>query len=318
MSAGGSNKAIIAALVANLGIAITKFVAFLLTGSTSMLAESVHSLADTGNQGLLILGGRRAAREPTPAHPFGYGRERYFWAFVVAIVLFSLGSLFAIYEAEHKIEHPEPIASPAFAIGTLLVAILLESYSFRTAIHEARAPKGGQSWWSYIRRSKSPELPVVLLEDAGALLGLVFALAAVITATVTGNGVWDGVGSLVIGILLGAIAILLAIEMKSLLIGETATPEQEGQIREIIESADQVKDLIWLRTQHLGPDELLVAAKVEFDHALTMQGLAAAIDAVEAAVREAVPTAEYLFIEPDVRRADPEAAPATPATPGPA
>src|SRR6185503_20583106 len=181
----------------------------LLTSSTAMLAESVHSLADTGNQLLLILGGRRAAREPTPAHPFGHGRERYFWAFVVAVILFSLGSLFAIYEAVHKMQHPEPLESPAFALGTLVVSIALESFSFRTAVVEARPHKGAASWAAFIRKSKSPELPVVLLEDAGALCGLVFALAAVITATVTGNGIWAGVGSLVIGLLLGVFAIVL-------------------------------------------------------------------------------------------------------------
>jgi cation diffusion facilitator family transporter len=303
MAAGGSNKAIVAALLANLGIAVTKFVAFLLTGSTSMLAESVHSLADTGNQALLILGSRRAAREPTPAHPFGHGRERYFWAFMVAVILFSLGSLFAIYEAIHKIQHPEPIESPAIALGTLLIGIALEGFSFRTAVVEARHVKDPSwSWPEFIRRTKSPELPVVLLEDTGALIGLVFAFAAVTIAAVTGNGIWDGFGSLVIGLLLGVIAIVLAIEMKGLLIGETASPAQEATIRRLIESAGAVHGLIWLRTQHLGPDELLVAAKVEFDPTLDMAGLARAIDDVEARVRAEVPIAEYLFIEPDVRR----------------
>jgi cation diffusion facilitator family transporter len=304
MAAGGSNKAIMAALVANLGIAVTKFVAFLLTTSTAMLAESVHSVADTGNQALLILGGKRAARDETPDHPFGHGRERYFWAFVVAIILFSLGSLFAIYEAIHKMQHPEPIGSPAIALGTLAIGIVLETFSFRTAIVEARHVKAATtSWADFIRRSKSPELPVVLLEDAGALAGLVFAFGAVATAAVTGNGIWDGVGSLVIGLLLGVIAIVLAVEMKSLLIGEVAAPEQEDTIRRLIESGDNVRSLIWLRTQHLGPDELLVAAKIEFDTSLDVPGLARAIDDVEARVRAEVPIAEYLFIEPDVRRA---------------
>jgi cation diffusion facilitator family transporter len=316
MAAGGSNKAIMAALLANLGIAVTKFVAFLLTGSTSMLAESVHSLADTGNQGLLILGGKRGAREPTPSHPFGHGRERYFWAFVVAIILFSLGSLFAVYEAVHKIQHPEPIGSPLIALGTLAIGIALEAFSFRTAIVEANHVKApGTSWMDFIRKSKSPELPVVLLEDAGAMAGLVFAFVAVSVAAVTGDGVWDGVGSLVIGLLLGVIAVVLAIEMKGLLIGETATPEQEERLRRLIESGEDVTSLIWLRTQHLGPDELLVAAKVEFDPTLDMAGLARAIDAVEAMVRAEVPTAHYLFIEPDVRRSAPAAA-APPGGPG--
>jgi cation diffusion facilitator family transporter len=303
MAAAGSNKAIFAALFANLGIAITKFGSFLLTGSTAMLAESVHSLADTGNQGLLILGGKRAAREPTPAHPFGHGRERYFWAFVVSIILFSLGSLFAIYEGVHKLQHIEPLESPAYAIGTLTIGIVLEFFSFRTAIVEAIPHKGRASWMDYIRNSRSPELPVVLLEDAGAMIGLVLALAAVVTAAVTGNGVWDGIGSLAIGFLLGVIAIVLAIEMKSLLIGETASSEQEELMRRLMVESKHVRGLIWLRTQHLGPDELLVAAKLEFDASLDMLGLARAINGVEARVRAEVPTAEYLFIEPDVRRA---------------
>jgi cation diffusion facilitator family transporter len=307
----GSGRAIFAALMANLGIALVKFVSFLITGSSAMLAEAVHSVADTGNQGLLILGGRRAAREPNPTHPFGYGRERYFWAFVVAIVLFSLGSLFAIYEAIHKLQHPEPIESPQWALGTLLVAIVLESYSLRTAVHESRPLKRDLNWPQFIRRSKSPELPVVLLEDFGALMGLAFALVAVTTSVITHDGVYDGLGSLVIGLLLGAIAIVLAIEMKSLLMGETAEPEVEEAIRTALTATPSVHDLIWLRTQHLGPDELLVAAKVEFDLSLTMVQLAAAIDAAEVNVRTAVPAAKYLFIEPDVRRA-------TASAPGPA
>jgi cation diffusion facilitator family transporter len=300
---GHGGKAIIAALLANLGIALVKFVSFLITGSSAMLAEAVHSVADTGNQGLLLLGGRRAAREPDPTHPFGYGRERYFWAFVVAIVLFSLGSLFAIYEAIHKLQHPEPIESPAWALGTLVIAMALESYSFRTAVHESRPLKRDLGWFQFIRRSKTPELPVVLLEDFGALVGLVFAFVAVTTSVITHDGVYDGLGSLVIGLLLGAIAIVLAIEMKSLLMGETAEPEVEEQIRAALTTTPAVRDLIWLRTQHLGPDELLVAAKVEFELTLTMVELAAAIDAAEINVRAAVPAAVYLFIEPDVRRA---------------
>jgi cation diffusion facilitator family transporter len=299
----GSGRAIVAALLANLGIALVKFVSFLITGSSAMLAEAVHSVADTGNQGLLLLGGRRAAREPDPTHPFGYGRERYFWAFVVAIVLFSLGSLFAIYEAIHKLQHPEPIESPAWALGTLLIAMALESFSFRTAVHESKPLKRDLGWFEFIRRSKTPELPVVLLEDFGALVGLAFAFVAITTSVITHDGVYDGLGSLVIGLLLGAIAIVLAIEMKSLLMGETAEPEVEERIRDALTTAPSVHEVIWLRTQHLGPDELLVAAKVEFDLSLTVVELAGAIDVAEADVRAAVPSATYLFIEPDVRRA---------------
>ncbi len=304
MSTGeSSTKAIVAALIANLGIAIAKFVAFFFTRSSSMLAEGVHSLADTGNQILLIMGGKKSQRAPDVEHPFGFGRERYFWAFVVSIILFSLGSLFAIYEAIEKILHPEPIHDPQWAIGTLLFAAVLEANSFRTAIKESKPAKGAATWFQFIRRSKAPELPVVLLEDFGALIGLVLALIAISLDTVTGNARWDGYGSLAIGLLLGAIAITLSIEMKSLLIGEAADPVEVSKITEAIQGASRVSALIYLRTQHFGPEQLLVTAKVEFDGSLTMVELADAIDAVERDVRAAVPIAHYLFIEPDVRRA---------------
>ena len=300
MSTEGSTRAVIAAMIANLGIAIAKFVGFIFTGSSSLLAESIHSVADTGNQVLLLFGGKRSRMAPDRKHPFGYGRERYFWAFVVSIVLFTLGAMFAIYEGVEKVLHPHDIDAPQWAIGILAVSILLEANSFRTAIHEARPAKGNASWFSFIRRTRSPELPVVILEDVGALIGLVFALIAVVLAVVTKNSVWDGVGSIVIGTLLGIIAIVLSIEMKSLLIGESATEDDENSIRTAIESSPVVKTLISLRTEHLGPEEILVAAKVEFDRSLTMAQLAAAIDEVEKAVRTAVPAAKRIFLEPDV------------------
>jgi cation diffusion facilitator family transporter len=307
MSAGGeSNRAVVAALLANLGIAIAKVVGFVFTRSAALLAEAVHSFADTGNQVLLLVGAHRAKREATPLHPFGFGRERYFWAFVVAIVLFTLGAAFAIYEGIEKVLHPHELESPQWAVGILIVAILLESLSFRTAIRESNKLRRQASWPSFIRNAKVPELPVVLLEDFGALVGLVLALAAVLLAIITGNGVWDGVGSLCIGTLLGVIAAILAAEMKSLLIGESADPEVEEQIVAAIEEAGSVVSLIHLRTEHIGPEELLVAAKVEFSPDLAVRDLAAAIDEVEGRLRDAVPAAEIVFIEPDVRR------PATP------
>lgn len=304
MSAEGSTRAIIAAMLANLGIAIAKFIGFLVTLSSSLLAESIHSIADTGNQVLLLLGGRRAKRSPTRLHQFGYGRERFFWAFVVAIILFSLGSMFAIYEGVEKVLHPHPIESPQWAIGILLVSIVLEANSFRTAVRESRPLKGRATWWRFIRRSRNPELPVVILEDSGALMGLVFALFAVALAVVTDNGVWDGVGSITIGALLGVIAVVLAVEMKSLLIGESATAEAEARIAHAITTAPSVTTLITLRTQHIGPEEVLVAAKVEFDGALSMSELADVIDVVETRVRVAEPSATRIFVEPDVLRPD--------------
>ncbi len=298
----GSRRAIVAAFVANLGIAATKLAAYLVTGAASMLAEAVHSLADTGNQGLLILGGSLARREATPQHPFGYGRERYFWAFVVALVLFSLGAVFAIAEGVAKLRDPHELSDPFWAIGVLLVAIALESWSLRTALREANRVRGDAGLLAFVRRSKSPELPVVLLEDLGALLGLVFALAAVLLAVVTGDARFDAAGSIAIGSLLGAIAWVLAREMRSLLLGEAAAPGTQQAIRESLGEGSDVKRLIHLRTLHLGPEELLVAAKVEFDASLAFAELARSIDAAEARIRARVPEARVIFLEPDVHR----------------
>jgi cation diffusion facilitator family transporter len=298
----GSRKAIIAALVANSGIAVAKFVGFLLTGSASLLAEAVHSVADTSNQGLLLFGGSRARRKATPEHPFGYGRERYFWAFVVALVLFSMGGLFAIYEGVEKLRHPHAPESFGIAVAILLVAIALETFSLGTAVREANRVRGKQSWWSFIHRSKNPELPVVLLEDVGAEVGLFLALGGVVVAHVTDEPRWDAAGSLSIGILLVVIAILLATEMKSLLIGESAAPTDEQAIRTAVEASPQERRLIHMRTQHLGPDELLVAAKIEFDGSLSFAELAAAVDDTETRLRQAVPAARVVYLEPDLAR----------------
>ncbi|MEV2275891.1 cation diffusion facilitator family transporter [Nocardiopsis sp. NPDC049922] len=303
MAADGSTKAVVVALGANLGIAVTKFVAFLLTGSSSMLAESIHSVADSGNQGLLLLGGKRARRDATAAHPFGYGRERYIYAFLVAIVLFSVGGLFALYEAWHKISDPHPIEDWRWVpVLVLVVAIILESMAMRTAIKESNAVRGKASWVDFIRRSKSPELPVILLEDAGALLGLVFALIGVGLTLITGNGVWDGLGTAAIGLLLVAIAIVLAVEMKSLLVGESATEEHVRQIESAISATEDIDSVIHMRTMHLGPEELLVAAKVAVDGEDDAARVARAIDAAEARVRQEVPIATLIYIEPDLRR----------------
>ncbi len=298
----GSRRAIIAALLANLGIAVAKIVAFLVTGAASMLAEAVHSLADTGNQALLFLGSARARKPATPEHPFGYGRERYFWAFVVALVLFTLGSMFAIAEGVQKLRAPHGLESPEWALAVLGVAVVLEAFSLRTALREARRTKGTASWWRFVRHSKSPELPVVLLEDLGALLGLVFALVGVGLAMVLGDPRYDALGSVAIGLLLGAIAIVLAVEMKSLLIGEAAAPAEVAAIRAAFEAAPGIRRVIHLRTLHLGPEELLVAAKVEVDPEKTAPMLAATIDAAERQVRERVPAARVIYVEPDVFR----------------
>lgn len=302
MSTSGGARAIVAAFAANLGIAVTKFIGFLITGSSSLLAESVHSLADTGNQGLLLLGRRRARRPADDAHPFGYGRERFFWAFVVALVLFALGALFAIYEGIHKVTHPEPLTAPGVAIGLLLVAVALESWSFRTALSEAREHGGGgRGLLGFVHRSKNPELPVVLLEDMGALAGLVVALTASVLAWKV-DPVWDGWGTLLIGALLAVIAVFLAVEMKSLLIGEAASPDDLAAIRAAVDDCPATSRLIHLRTEHLGPEQILVAMKVAFVDGLDVPALAAAIDEVEAAVRVAVSTVTLVYVEPDLDR----------------
>jgi cation diffusion facilitator family transporter len=271
-----------------------------------MLAEAIHSVADSGNQVLLILGGRRAQLPATPEHPFGYGRERYFWAFVVAVVLFTLGSLFSLNQGISKLRHPHELQALEWAVGILITAMIFEASAFRTAFIEAQRLRRGLSWLEFIRRSKAPEIPVILLEDFGALVGLTIAVVCIGLATVTGNSTWDAVGSIGIGVLLGAIAILLGVEMKSLLIGEAASGATERAIRQSIESHPGLKGLIHLRTQHLGPEELLVAGKVAMAPEISLAEAAAIIDEVEARIRERTPTARLIYLEPDVRRPDPE------------
>lgn len=295
-------KAVVAALAANVGIAVMKFVGFAFTGSGSMLAEAVHSVADTGNQLLLLLGGRRARRAPDERHPFGFGRERFFWAFIVALMLFSVGALFSIFDGVEKLVHPHELESPQWAIVILAGAMLLEAGSFRTAMREARPLKGNNSWWRFIRVAKNPELPVVLLEDTAALTGLSIALAAVVASAATGEAAFDAIGSLAIGGLLAVVAVVLAVEMRSLLLGEAASPDVQRMIIETVENDPRVRRLIHLRTEHLGPDEVLVAAKIDFDLDLSIRELAQVIDDIEAAVRQRVPEARVMYLEPDVTR----------------
>ncbi len=300
MSASGGNRAIIAALLANLGIAVTKFVAWFFSGSSSMLAEGVHSLADTGNQGLLLLGGRKAKRVATPEHPFGFGRERYVYAFVVSIILFSVGGVFSLYEGVEKLADPHPLEVPWLPVLVLSIAIVLESFSLRTAVRESNHVRGTQSWVQFIRRAKAPELPVVLLEDVAALTGLVLAMFGVGLTILTGDSLWDAIGTLAIGVLLILVAIVLGIETKSLLVGEGATAEDANRIRDAINANPDVEALIHMKTLYLGPDELLVAAKIAFASGSRLSDVAATINAVEADIRSAVPIARVIYLEPDV------------------
>jgi cation diffusion facilitator family transporter len=282
---------------------VVKFAAFIITGSASLLAESAHSVADCGNQALLLVGRRRALREETEEHQFGFGAERYFYAFVVALVLFTIGSIFSLYEGVEHIRHPEHVDSPAVAFAVLAIAIVLESLSLRTAIAESSQARGASSWLAFIRRAKAPELPVVLLEDTAALSGLAFALVGVTLATITHNGRWDGAGSIAIGVLLGGVAVILAVEMKSLLIGESAGRDIERDIVAAIEGGPEVDGVIHLRTLHVGPETLLVAAKIAVTGADSAAQVARGIDAAERRIRAAVPIAQLIFLEPDLYRA---------------
>lgn len=299
--ASGSTKAILAALFANLSIAIAKFVGYAFTSSSSMLAEAIHSVADTSNQALLLLGSKRAARDATPDHPFGFGRERYFWSFIVALVLFTLGGLFAIYEGVHKLgEASHEVSNVGWAIGILVLGIFLEGYSFHTAVKESRPLKGEASWWEFIRHSRTPELPVVLLEDFGALTGLVLALLGISIAAITGDSRWDAYGTIAIGALLVVIAAVLVLEMKSLLMGESALAPMRASIMSAIKESADVKRVLHMRTQHIGPDELLVAAKVQLKQGLDTAGVAAAINQAERRIRDAVPLRCMIYLEPDL------------------
>ena len=298
MAATGGTRTIVTALIANFTISIAKFFGFVITSSSAMLAEAVHSLTDTSNQALLLLGKKRSKKLPSAQRPFGFGRERFFWAFVVSLVLFSLGSMYAVYEGIEKIRHPHEIESLWWALAILLFAMVMEAYAFQTAVKESRFYKGDHSWKSFIRRSRIPELPVVLLEDFGALMGLVFAFVCVLIADITGNAVWDGIGTLSIGILLGLIAIILAIETKSLLIGEGALPEQIVRIENAITNSPEVLSLIDMRTEYLGPETLLVAAKIEFSGETSPSDISGDVDTIENRIREVEPLAKIIYLEP--------------------
>ena len=300
MSASGGSKAIVAAFLANLGIAITKFIAWFFSGSASMLAEGIHSVADAGNQLLLMLGGRQARKAADKEHPFGYGRERYVYAFVVSIILFSVGGVFSIYEGIDKLTHPHELENAWLPMLVLTIAIVLESFSLRTAVKESNHVRGRQSWVQFVRRAKAPELPVVLLEDVAALIGLVFAFLAVGLTVLTGNPTFDAVGTLMIGTLLVVVAVVLGIETKSLLVGEGATDEDVAKIEQAITAGPEIERMIHMKTLYLGPDELLVAAKLGFKSDQPLLEVAAATNVIEQRIRTAVPAARVIYIEPDV------------------
>lgn len=300
MSTEASKRAIIAAMSANLGIAVAKFIAWGVSGSSAMLGEGVHSLADTGNQLLLLRGGSVSTKKADVDHPFGFGRERYVYAFVVSIILFSAGGMFSLYEGIAKLQNPHPLENPWLPISVLVIAFALEGFSLRTAVRESNRSRGTDSWVSFVRRAKAPELPVVLLEDIAALIGLVLAFLGVVLTLLTGNGAWDAVGTISIGVLLVLVAVVLGIETKSLLVGEGATAVDTRRIRDAINADSDVESLIHMKTLYLGPDELLVAAKIAFPARMKLTEVANAINALEARVRAEVPIARVIYIEPDV------------------
>ncbi len=301
MAGDGTTKSVVVAFAANAGIAAAKFVGYLVTGSSAMLAESVHSLADTVNEVLLLVGKRAALRRPDALHQFGYGRSRYFYSFVVALLVFVLGAVAAMYEGYRKLSHPEPLTTPGVAIAILVVAALLEGFSLRTVLRESKGLKGSDSWWHFVRNSRVPEPPVVLLEDSAALLGLGVAFAGVTLTAVTANPVWDAVSTLGIGMLLAVIAVVLIIEMHSLLIGEGATREQCAMIRSALQRAQHVDSVVELRTQYLAPDQLMVVAKVVLAPEEQFAAAADAIRNAEARIREMVPAVRVVYIQPEAR-----------------
>jgi cation diffusion facilitator family transporter len=298
-------RAVIAALAVNLAIALSKFAAFLVSGSSSMLAEAVHSLADTFNQVLLLVGDNRSERSATEEHPFGYGRETYFYGFIVAVMLFGVGALFSVYDGVHKMLHPEPIHDPAVAFAVVGISVVLESFSLRTALQEVNKHRPVRTFAGlarFIRRTKAPELVVVVLEDSAALLGLIFAFLGVLLSVLTGDGVWDGAGSVAIGVLLAGAAFVVARETKSLLLGESAGPETTGRIITAVESGPESFRVIHLRTVHMSPDKILVASKIAVPADMTAAVLVTGIDATEKRIRDAVPAAVTIYLEPDVYR----------------
>lgn len=299
MSHGADSvKSILFALGANFSIAIAKFIAAALTASGAMLAEAIHSLADTGNQLLLLLGLKRAKRPPTPDYPLGFGKAIYFWSFLVALILFSIGGLFSVYEGVHKLQHPEPVKSPWIAIGVLVFAIAAEAVSMWGCLREVNKVRAGRSLWRWFRESRQSELLVIFGEDLAALLGLVFALVAVSLTMLSGNPVYDAVGTVGIGVLLIVIAVLIGVEVKSLLIGQGVEPLTDREMREFLSARQEVAELLNLLTMQLG-DRVMVALKARMAPAASADAMIDAINLVEADFRRQFPQVMWLFFEPD-------------------
>ena len=292
MAAGNSTKVVVAALLANAGIAVAKGIAATVTGSGAMLAETIHSVADSGNQALLLLGAKRAKRPPDRKHPFGYGSEKYFWAFIVALVLFSLGALFSLYEGVHKLLHPEKLSSVGWAVGVLVTGLVLEGASFWIAHKEVAKARRGRDFWDYFAHAKDPSMPLVYLEDFGALIGLAVALAGVCLSHY-GGYVWaDGAATVCIGVLLGGIALIMFRRCHQLLIGEAGSPVDACEILEAADRVEGIGKVLELKTLQIGPEYLIVGLEVE------LLGGPEAVDQLEVEIRRRVPMAKYIAVEP--------------------
>lgn len=296
---GDSVKTILYALGANFAIFVAKAIAASITGSGAMLAEAVHSLADCGNQGLLLLGIKRAKRPPSPDYPLGYGKEIYFWSFLVALMLFSVGGMFSLYEGWHKLSSHEPLNSPWIAVGVLTFGILAESVSMRACMIEVNKSRGSMSLWRWFRESRQAELVVIFGEDLAALLGLVFALVAVVLTMVTGNPIWDAIGTIGIGVLLIVVAVFVAIEVKAMLIGQSVDPVTRKEMHAFFEQRPEVKKVLNLITVQLGND-MVVAVQAEMaDPELSTAETIRRVNATEVALKARFTDVKFCFFEPD-------------------
>ena len=304
MSGGGdSTRAILFALGANFAIACSKGVAAFFTGSGAMLAETVHSLADCGNQLLLMLGMKQARRAPSADYPLGYGKAIYFWSFLVALMLFSVGGMYSIYEGVHKLQHPEPLRQWWWAVAVLVFGIVAEGMSMRACLQEVKKARGDRSLWQWFRESRQAELVVIFGEDLAALAGLVLALLAVVLSVLTGDPIWDAIGTLAIGLLLVVVAVFVAVEVKALLIGQSMDPDREQEVRAFIAARPEVAGVISLITLQLGNDVML-SVQAEMTPADSADALIEAINRVERAVKQRFPEVRWSFFEPDSRSGD--------------
>jgi cation diffusion facilitator family transporter len=299
-SSGDSNRAILFALGANLAIAIAKGVAAYFTRSSAMLAETVHSLADCGNQLLLLLGMKQARRPASPEYPLGHGKAVYFWSFLVAVMLFTVGGMFSLYEGIHKLQHPEPLQKWWWAVGVLLFGIVAEAVSMRACLQEVNKSRGDRSLWQWFRGSRQSELVVIFGEDLAALFGLCFALVAVLLTVVTGNPLWDAVGTIAIGVLLVVVAVLVAIEVKAMLIGQSMDPARQAQMRRFLDARPEIGNVISLITLQLGND-VMVAVQAEMREEQSAHSLALQINDVERALKHEFPDVRWSFFEPDLK-----------------